>query len=550
MPEYTLHDEVHLAGVANLMARLIPENVLSNLQPLELGSLILAAALHDMGMSPSAETFRSLTPDVASDAGDLAGESARYLAFREGFSDLLKRQAELHRDGRELEAREIEAYMQAEYLRQTHAQRSREFVFATYGDVLCYGNFNFAARIADVCFSHNEDPASLDSIPCWELVRAPGEYCNWRFIAVVLRLADILDFDPKRTPRTLMRHLGIRSPVSVREWRKHQAVSAWDIRPDRIAFAAQCEDPVIEKTIRDFVRLIERELLEARAIEANMHEPSLESTSLRDRYALLLPHTVDTRDIGPARNATGPLYEYIDLAFHLDEDSIRSLLMGLRLYADRDLFLRELLQNAVDACRHRRALHERRPELGPYEPLVKVAYYTEGADRIVEVSDNGMGMDDDIVRSHFARLGSSYYMSSRFRQERAAGGLKFEPVSQFGIGVLSVFMVGDRLEVQTLRAGRQTQPISIEIAGEGSLFWFKTSGRDTPGTSVRVRLDPAKSERTGTGPPESRHVLVHRLAPHVDVPIEVSEGTTARAVSSWTLAGSGIPALAVTEALP
>jgi hypothetical protein len=98
-------------------------------------------------------------------------------------------------------------------------------------------------------------------------------------------------------------------------------------------------------------------------------------------------------------------------------------------------------------------------------------------------------------------------------------------------------MVGDRLEVQTLRAGRQTQPISIEIAGEGSLFWFKTSERDTPGTSVRVRLDPAKSERKKATAPENLHVLVHRLAPHVDVPIEVSEGRTARVPSSWTLDG-------------
>jgi molecular chaperone HtpG len=60
MPEYTLHDEVHLERMVELMGRLIPRETLERLKPLELASLLLGVALHDIGMSPSRKELNQL----------------------------------------------------------------------------------------------------------------------------------------------------------------------------------------------------------------------------------------------------------------------------------------------------------------------------------------------------------------------------------------------------------------------------------------------------------------------------------------------------------
>lgn len=116
--------------------------------------------------------------------------------------------------------------------------------------------------------------------------------------------------------------------------------------------------------------------------------------------------------------------------------------MGIALYSEPILFLRELLQNAVDTCRHRRALYAKQPDLGAYSPSVEVKIVKNEYGEILQVLDNGMGMDAAIIRTFFAKVGRSYYKSGQFLEDRTKLDLDFHPVSQFGIGVLSVFMAG------------------------------------------------------------------------------------------------------------
>src|SRR5919109_1276463 len=340
MPEYTLHDEVHLQRVVDLIGRIIPPDTLDQLHPLELASMILAAGFHDIGMTPSQVEIDSLLRDNGPTETRL-----QYLAFRQSYLLLLERQRVLRAEDKHFEAQQIEAFVLSEFLRVTHAERGRSFLFDHYGNQLRYGDYDFADR-----------------------------------------LADILDFDPKRTPQILFEHLGVRSHISVGEWKKHQAITAWDIQPGRIAFAAQCPDPVIEKGIRDFIRLIERELTGTRGVLVGMHDRA--APDLVKNYTLNLPVNVDTRHIGPLRGRDGPAYEYVDLGFQLDHERIISLVLGVSLYAERVLFLRELLQNAVDACRHRADVHRHRPELGRYEEKVTVRLLNEGNRQVIEVEES------------------------------------------------------------------------------------------------------------------------------------------------------------------
>lgn len=549
MPEYTLHDEEHLLRTVELMDRLLPTSTPRNLTPLELAGLILSIGLHDIGMAPSEHEIGRLL-SKSSSAMNEDPNRLRYRSFREGYPTILRRQHELRSEDRHFEAQELEAYLLSEYLRQTHGDRGRQFIFDRYREKLVYGEFNFASRLAEVCYSHIQDPLFLEQLPCWELVRAPGEYANWRFIAVLLRLADILDFDGKRTPAVLFEHLGIRDKASLREWKKHRSIRAWDIGPGRIAFSARCPDPVIEKCVRDSVQMIERELSFARGILDRMHDPAC--PDMREKYHLVLPLAVDIRDVGPEEGPGGPIYRYVDLGFHLDEESVISLVMGINLYGNRLLFLRELLQNAVDTCRHRQALHNAISNAPKYIPEIVVELYHEKGEWFLAVEDNGMGMDEEIVGEHFARIGKSYYRSGPFLQERAETRLNFQPISIFGIGVLSVFMVTDHLRVETRKLRNLYDldlPIDIEIHGPAGLFWFHKSERKKPGTRLVLRLKEDPSFFMSS-PETIREVYVadrrrkratlqdtiKQIAPHVEFPITVREkGRKYKVKEDWRL---------------
>jgi hypothetical protein len=531
LPEYTLHDEVHLVGVVDLMGRLLPEPVLDALKPLEIAALILSGGLHDVGMAPPADEVEHFLAGITADTP--TPKQLEYRRLREQKPDLVKRKDTLSSAGRIQEAVQVESYLLAEYIRITHGQRTYHMVHQLFSQYCRYAELDFTDILARVCRSHTEDPAVLERLPCFDLVRRPGERCNWRFVAVLLRLADVLDFDPKRTPATLFRHLGVRDPVSIAEWRKHRQIAAWDIGPKRIAFRADCEDPVIEDTIRAFIRVIEGELRTARSILGNMHHPALPGLAVR--YDLLLPAEVDSNQVGPIIGPSGPVYHYVDVRFRLEHDAILGILMGLALYGERHLFLRELLQNSVDACRHRRAIADSRGI--DYQPRVTVSIRDDGGNRILVVDDNGMGMSSDIVERYFARIGKSYYRSADFAATRFPAG-SFRPISQFGIGVLSSFMAGDHLTVETLHASRDidhkaAESLWVEIADQGALFWLRPGNRAHPGTAVSIRLAHPTSELLRTVPSHSVNEAdedvdrltrtVAEFAPHVEFPI-VCEG--------------------------
>ena len=478
LPHYTLHDDVHLVAVVDIMGRLLGEEGINNLSPLELAGCILAAALHDIGMASSESEINELR-NAIQPGQQLTKRQEEYIHFRQNRPSILRRRAVLRHNGKTTMIAEIDDYLLAEYIRLSHGSRTAETVRNEFRSACVYAGKTFSDELARVCVSHTQDADKLEQLPEKELVRMGGERCNWRFIAVLLRLADVLDFDPKRAPRTLFVHLGVRNNVSIIEWMKHRAIRGWDIGPGIIEFSARCQDPVIEEAIRNFIDVINDELRSSRQILSGLHA----SQNAIRRYTLQLPAEVATLQIGPDTDSNGkPLYEYYPLRFRLDPAAIMEILMGVSLYGESYFFLRELLQNAADACRHRRAA-----ESSDYKAEITVRITEESGQYILDVEDNGMGMTHIILDRYFAKVGRSYYQSSDFATD--VGGQAFRPISRFGIGVLSVFMVGDRLQVDTLSArGKNESAWFVEIADEGALFWLRESQISEPGTRIRLHL--------------------------------------------------------------
>jgi hypothetical protein len=177
-------------------------------------------------------------------------------------------------------------------------------------------------------------------------------------------------------------------------------------------------------------------------------------------------------------------YEPMDLKFSVDSSAALQLFTGNRLYADRRAFLRELLQNAIDAC------HLRTMAQADYRPAITIRF--QDNIRIVSVRDNGIGMDRQWIEKYFLQIGISFYQSGRIRRINRDRGIGLSFISQFGIGFLSSFLVAEKIIIRTRKA--DASGLQITISDLKEYFDVRPLAHDAPvGTEVILHLKPSRA---------------------------------------------------------
>ncbi|MCR4304919.1 MAG: molecular chaperone HtpG [Gallionella sp.] len=162
-------------------------------------------------------------------------------------------------------------------------------------------------------------------------------------------------------------------------------------------------------------------------------------------------------------------------------------LMIHSLYSNREIFLRELVSNASDACDklrfeglHNAALFEDDPDM-----VIRIGY--DKAARTLTVSDNGTGMNRDEVISNLGTIAKS---GTREFFSRLSGDQQKDAhlIGQFGVGFYSAFIVADRVTVLTRRAGENTdQGVRWESDGGGE-FSIEMAEKKSRGTEITLHL--------------------------------------------------------------
>jgi hypothetical protein len=349
MPEFTLHDEEHVFNILFIMEKLIPPNTLSRLSVPEVMLLILTAFFHDIGMAPEEKYLRAWKGDLEGLDTEFAMiEQNKYIRFRNSNVKKVEEIQRLHDENKHSVAQTLEEYLISEYIRITHAERAREIIAKDWNGKIFYKNVDLTSIFARLCFSHNEDAMQLLEFESFELCDHDTYICI-PFIAAILRLADIIDFDPKRTPSILFSHLAVRHPISLAEWKKHQAITAWTISSDKLIYSAKCKHPAIEASIRSFCDVIDNELKNCNLILNSINNPYNIDIS---HYKIDLPKQVDRSKIKAMTDilTDAPIYKYQNTKFALNKNQIIDLLMGTQLYGKSEVALRELIQNSIDAC--------------------------------------------------------------------------------------------------------------------------------------------------------------------------------------------------------
>jgi hypothetical protein len=179
------------------------------------------------------------------------------------------------------------------------------------------------------------------------------------------------------------------------------------------------------------------------------------------------------------------------MALRMNTSAILKMLMGERLYSHPGVAIRELIQNSLDACSVRSAIEPS----GAYSAAVAVRLVEDDEKRHwIEVSDNGIGMDERVLSDYFFEVGNTYYTSTEFeRMIRNHGAVPFIPISRFGIGVVSIFLIGDMLEVVTCNPKSVRGDLVkryVRIEEQGGLAFVREQGPGQHGTVVRIRLKP------------------------------------------------------------
>ncbi|KAF1686878.1 molecular chaperone HtpG [Pseudoxanthomonas broegbernensis] len=193
------------------------------------------------------------------------------------------------------------------------------------------------------------------------------------------------------------------------------------------------------------------------------------------------------------------------------------------LYSHKEIFLRELVSNASDACDKLRFEAIASPELLAGEGELRIEVGSDKAARTITLRDTGIGMDRDEV---VANLGSIASPGPRRFLEAMSGEQKADArlIGQFGVGFYSAFVVADRVTVLTRRAGAPAEAgVKWESDGRGE-YTLEEALVPERGTTVILHLKPGEDEFLDDWKLRS---LIRAYSDHVAFPIRVPKRAAA-----------------------
>ncbi|MDQ0305276.1 molecular chaperone HtpG [Ancylobacter polymorphus] len=225
------------------------------------------------------------------------------------------------------------------------------------------------------------------------------------------------------------------------------------------------------------------------------------------------------------------------------------------VYSDRDVFLRELISNAADACEKLRYEAITQPELLGDDPALAITLSADPEAGILTIADNGIGMSrDELIEAlgTIARSGTRSFMDRIAEAEGKEGAKEgTQLIGQFGVGFYSAFMVAAKVDVVSRRAGSEEAWL-WSSDGKGAFTVAPVALEEAPARGTTVTLHLADDART-YAERWTLERIVKEQSGHVPVPIRFIEkpGAEASALSDgaalWTRARSEISAQDYTD---
>jgi len=545
--EYDDHSVSHSVQVLEYMANLIGKKRLPELSVYDLFFLAAAAYVHDWGMAPTdyekevlllaeEQPLPANIPSI-SDCKAIIKENENsifankknealsveilpkeekalttflaqlyhdYLDFRNGYTEDYRKLSDENDEENKIKA--FNQSVRVEYLRQTHAQRSSDYISNWRLPKEPLQSRDLFTALASVVSAHVEPFATVDALDHKKTFppvddQDDSNVANLQFCAMLLRIGDVVHFSYDRAPAVIRKEKIFASAYSEKQWQVKKNVTV-QVSSGNVRFQASCPTPQQYGFLQTYIGYVNDEIDHFNALA--LHWP--------ERYQQQLKHVVNQVKAENDAFETRP-----NLKFTLNQNKIIQLLMGVQLYSDPYTCLRELYQNALDACRCVIPMREHYGENNP-RCTIELGVKDYDGGRYLYCLDNGKGMSKHIIEHFFLNIGSSYYKSKEFYTQWAKNGAGFAPTSQFGIGILSCFMLGTRLEVLTKEYEGKDGLIYFGVDGPQEMFYYWSNeripdedkeifSRRQSGTLVKVYLKKEYADNLECGPLEKLELL-------------------------------------------
>ena len=227
--------------------------------------------------------------------------------------------------------------------------------------------------------------------------------------------------------------------------------------------------------------------------------------------------------------------------FEADTGKILNIVIN-SLYSDRDIFLRELLSNASDAIHKRKFLGQTNPAiLNKSDDTIEVEINKK--QKTIEITDTGIGLAEAELAETLgtiAKSGTSSFLEELSGNDNNKDAAK-TLIGQFGVGFYSAFMVAERVEVVSTKAGT-SKTFIWESDGQNGFDISESNKSQNVGTSIKLFLRKDAKEYLD---PTKLRTLIKKYSDHITVPItikdnenEAEQANSAQAL--WTRSSSSI----------
>lgn len=202
-----------------------------------------------------------------------------------------------------------------------------------------------------------------------------------------------------------------------------------------------------------------------------------------------------------------------NIKFSAEIDKVLHLMIH-SLYTNKDIFLRELISNASDACDKLRYEANTKPDLLSDQPF-KISITTNKKEKLLSIEDNGIGMNkEDLIKN----LGTIASSGTQKFLEKATGNKEkdLQLIGQFGVGFYSVFMIADEVTVETRKAGEK-ESWYWRSHGNGEFSIGESKKERNVGTKINLHI---KETELGFLDKFKINHIINTYSDHIAIPIE------------------------------
>ncbi|MDT8717619.1 ATP-binding protein [Clostridium sp. 19966] len=520
-PHYSMHDHSHSETIINKIEMVLGEYGISQLGPTETWLMLQVAYLHDFGMllqNTYIETewcsaeFQKYLYNLKSDGSNInLAEAANYILTLNENIEELKESDKCW----PVKIRNYVVQIISEYFRKKHAQLSNEWINnmqnwdldISHNGLIPERLFNLAGEISLLHAKEFKDVLELN----YSTNGIGNDIIHPRLIASMLRLGDLLDIDDGRFNPFVSKVFGKLPELSETHRIKHKSIKHILVTPEVIEAVADCSDEEVYRQTRDWFTWIKNEV----------ENISINWTQIVPANFNKVPPRIGKLDV--LWNHKKDINENINLKFEIAQKDAFEILEGTNIYHNKLAFIREYIQNAIDASKiqlwndlkngqYSNWIKDDKinQELAPYEVdeailknykiiidvNIKEVKIDDESDKydLIEfiIRDRGTGISKKRLKS-ITNVAVSWDKRNDLEETFYDIPLWLKPTGTFGIGMQSAFSVCNEIQILTKSDGEECKEIRIISGRQNGYISAVEKKLNMPrGTQIRIQFDQQK----------------------------------------------------------